>query len=356
MRPNTKNKYNISPKELRTTASGVVCASKLEKQMHEVLERKIPAEEFHTQVKFVLQPGFALPHAPDRIREVSYVADFVLGSLITDSDGSLRPGPGSLVIDAKGVETPIFSRSQKMFAYVYGHEVHAVRSVRQLGLMLSRYADLRRINSTMLEFMKDQMIKNMTAGSALEILGYKKSSGAVSDMTVKLTSTMEPDSPDNVYEQLVRQSIAMLTDNQPELIAHVTALVSDSARYSKCPPKEQLPATIRGVIDKMVTELLGALDKMRTPADERKTKETSETLIPACYNLSLVNGVADFMVLHRVVRISETVVVKPEAKIKNVTASAIKEIIEGKLPLKAWVWRLNLYPGSYDSLRVVPLA
>ncbi len=64
--------------------------------------------DFKLQQEYELQPAYR-NHAGQKIRKISYIADFVLFY----PDGTER------VIDIKGMETPVFKLKKKLFEYKY---------------------------------------------------------------------------------------------------------------------------------------------------------------------------------------------------------------------------------------------
>lgn len=117
-------RYKVSPKEDRTY-DGIVFDSKWEAATYELLKLNLPAPAcIHRQVTFLLQPKFKLEDGKT-IREINYVADFVL-----TKDGNLLPNtvpPGALVIDSKGHLTDIFKLKNKLFMYQYKTVIHQVK-------------------------------------------------------------------------------------------------------------------------------------------------------------------------------------------------------------------------------------
>lgn len=116
-------RYKVSPKEDRTY-DGIVFDSKWEALTYELIKTHIPASHIHRQVTFLLQPKFKLEDGK-AIREINYVADFVL-----TKDGNLLPNtvpPGALVIDSKGHLTDIFKLKNKLFMYQYKTVIHQVK-------------------------------------------------------------------------------------------------------------------------------------------------------------------------------------------------------------------------------------
>jgi hypothetical protein len=76
-------------------------------------------KDFKLQQEFELQPSYT-NHKGNKIRKISYVADFV----IYYNDGTKR------IIDVKGMETPVFKLKKKLFEYKYPElTLECIRSV-----------------------------------------------------------------------------------------------------------------------------------------------------------------------------------------------------------------------------------
>lgn len=98
------NKFKVSPKADRT-ADGITFSSKREMQVYQLLkEAGIP---FELQPRFELQPKFELKGK--KYRSIDYVGDFKI----------TMPGREPIIVDVKGMRTPIYLRSAKMMAYVH---------------------------------------------------------------------------------------------------------------------------------------------------------------------------------------------------------------------------------------------
>ena len=65
-------------------------------------------DSFERQVTFVLQEGFTDKHTGDKIRPITYIADFVV-----------KNGKNTYVVDVKGKETEIFKLKKKLFLYKF---------------------------------------------------------------------------------------------------------------------------------------------------------------------------------------------------------------------------------------------
>ena len=81
-------------------------ASKLESRVYAYLKRVIGKENFTLQPDFVIQEKFRFKGKA--IRAIKYVADF----LVIDGDEEI-------VVDAKGMTTPVFKLKEKMFIHKF---------------------------------------------------------------------------------------------------------------------------------------------------------------------------------------------------------------------------------------------
>jgi len=113
-------KYHVSAKDDRTL-DGIVFASKLEMSCYRFLKDR--GIGFERQTEHVLQDGFE--HEGRRVAPIRYVSDFRIPVL------SGVP----LVVDAKGVITPVFRLKQKLLLK-QGVVISCVRSVAELAALL----------------------------------------------------------------------------------------------------------------------------------------------------------------------------------------------------------------------------
>lgn len=128
--PSTGGKYHVSPRDART-CDGIVFASKLEMSCYRFLkERGIP---FERQTEHLLQDGFE--HAGKMVAPIRYVSDFRIPV----------PGGAPLVVDAKGVVTPVFKLKQKLLLK-QGVVISCVRSVAELAGLLQSHGLLVRLH------------------------------------------------------------------------------------------------------------------------------------------------------------------------------------------------------------------
>tara|TARA_B100000579_G_C22820686_1_gene850457 strand:+ start:1694 stop:2104 length:411 start_codon:yes stop_codon:yes gene_type:complete len=113
------NKYKVSDSAKRS-ADGVVFASKLEMRVYLFLKKTIGLENFTLQPSFELQPGFR--QEGKAIRAIKYVADFLV-----------KDGDEELVVDAKGMVTPVFKIKEKMFKYKFGKTIHLLKTKKDMA-------------------------------------------------------------------------------------------------------------------------------------------------------------------------------------------------------------------------------
>ncbi|SRR6266436_1989122 len=101
------NKY----KAKKTSIDNIVFASKKEADTYLILknlEKRKIIKNLELQKKFVLQKGFADIYG-NKIREISYIADFVY-----ETSENIR-----VVEDVKGIRTPVYILKKKMFLKKY---------------------------------------------------------------------------------------------------------------------------------------------------------------------------------------------------------------------------------------------
>jgi hypothetical protein len=118
--PSGGGKYHISAQEART-CDGIVFASKLEMACYRFLKER--GIVFERQTEHLLQDGFE--HAGKMVAPIRYVSDFRIPV----------PGGVPLVVDAKGVVTPVFRLKQKLLLR-QGVVISCVRSVAELAALL----------------------------------------------------------------------------------------------------------------------------------------------------------------------------------------------------------------------------
>ena len=112
------NKYHVCAVDQRT-ADGIVFSSGREKQAYELLMEK--GIRFTRQNRYVLQEAF-VDVTGKKQREIAYVDDFCL----TGRNGE------DLVMDVKGIRTPIFRLKQKLFLHKFKKEIHCVSKINHL--------------------------------------------------------------------------------------------------------------------------------------------------------------------------------------------------------------------------------
>lgn len=102
------SKYNAKKVEV----DGIKFDSKAEAEYYLHLKEKVDNGEirsFERQIRMTLQEGFYLEGIKGKVRDITYVVDFV----VTKSDGSIT------YIDVKGIETDVFKLKRKMFMHKY---------------------------------------------------------------------------------------------------------------------------------------------------------------------------------------------------------------------------------------------
>lgn len=94
-------------------------ASRLESRVYTYLKTVIGKENFTLQPKFELQPKFKFEDKA--IRAINYVGDFLV-----------KDGEKEIVIDAKGLTTPMFKLKEKMFKYRYGKSILIIKNKKDM--------------------------------------------------------------------------------------------------------------------------------------------------------------------------------------------------------------------------------
>lgn len=124
--PAPHNKYHVSAASERTV-DGRLFDSKLEMRIYQALRPLVDEKLLWLQPEFELQPAFEI--GGRKRRPIVYTADFLLGSPRTDNTEPLLET--QWVLDAKGMQTPVFKMKAKMFEYRYGRSIIQVASVKQ---------------------------------------------------------------------------------------------------------------------------------------------------------------------------------------------------------------------------------
>lgn len=93
--------------------------SKLECNIYKTLQEKYPQIKVELQPKYLLQEKFFFKGKT--IREINYIGDFLI----------VLPNQEVYVVDAKGMETPVFKLKRKMFMLKYGSDIVTIKSVKQ---------------------------------------------------------------------------------------------------------------------------------------------------------------------------------------------------------------------------------
>lgn len=129
-------RYKVSPKEDRTY-DGIVFDSKWEAETFKLLKTLLPEDVFiHKQVNFLIQEKFKL-HSGKTIREINYVADFVITRDKELIDNVIPDD--AYVIDSKGHVTDVFKIKNKMFMYKYRTVIHQVKSAKDVHDVVTSY-------------------------------------------------------------------------------------------------------------------------------------------------------------------------------------------------------------------------
>lgn len=116
-------KYKVSSKEQRTM-DGIVFDSKLEMNVYRALRHY--NIEFEQQKVFVIEENFEFEGK--KHRAIKYLCDF-----------AIIPDSLQLVIDAKGLRTPVFKLKEKLFLKRFGYPITVVSNLNELMLALHKY-------------------------------------------------------------------------------------------------------------------------------------------------------------------------------------------------------------------------
>lgn len=126
------NKYNVSPKESRTS-DGIVFDSKFEMQAYELLKTYLGKQYFSLSPKYELQPGFRNEDGK-KIRAIHYIADFLLTYKGKE-----------YIVDTKGVETDVFKMKEKMFTYTHNKKIYKIKSKKKMLAFICDVKDEKEI-------------------------------------------------------------------------------------------------------------------------------------------------------------------------------------------------------------------
>ena len=109
------NKYKVSQVEKRTE-DGIVFDSRLECRLYIFLRDNVGLEHIEFQPVFELQPKFR-DEDGKAIRAIKYQADFLV-----------KDGDRHMVLDAKGMPTPVYKIKEKMFKYKFNKRIHVIKN------------------------------------------------------------------------------------------------------------------------------------------------------------------------------------------------------------------------------------
>jgi hypothetical protein len=125
-----KNKYGVSDVTKRTE-DGIVFDSRLECRVYIFLRDHIGKENFDLQPKFELQPKFRDKDGK-AIRTISYHADFLV-----------KDGDRELVLDAKGMVTPVYKIKEKIFKYRYDKRIYIIKNNKDMNNFLDKLEHIK---------------------------------------------------------------------------------------------------------------------------------------------------------------------------------------------------------------------
>jgi hypothetical protein len=321
-----KNKYNSAPKEERTWQDKVY-DSKLEMRMHQELLKSFSPEEILTQVRFELQPSYCLDFSPEKQRAINYVADFVIGEVRQDERGNNIPGRNCMVVDAKGMVTSSFVTASKLFEYKFRIPVHAVKTIKKLQSIINQRMKSKEIDS--------KFIKASTPGTKFQVKGYKNSSGEEGDMTLRVIGR-------EGYVELNKKSLDLLEATAAKLIEGTSDEDLEICHSAIKAVKTSLEKAI-GMVEE---NTCGA--RLVT---ERISKEDLQQITP---DLVMVDGDPDKLAFMRLEVIDYVPILSVPQKQAKKTVTALRRILEAALPIGSYRHRINLYPGKYQSLDLLP--
>lgn len=321
-----KSKYNAAPKENRTW-QGKVYDSKLEMRMHQELLNHFAAEDIQTQVRFELQPSYCLDYIPDKQRAINYVADFVLGSIDQDERGNPVPGTNCMVLDAKGMVTSSFVTASKLFEYKFRIPVYAVKTIKQLQSLIKKRMSINEIDS--------KFIQASIPGTLFKVLGYVDSSGNKGNLTARVVGR-------EGYVDLNKRSVEQLDEVVSKLIEGLTG-----------EDLEDMNLAAKGVRSSCL-KAAGLVEENTCGArveTVRLSKENLQQVTPEL--LMLDDDPCKLALLRLEVCDYEPLEVAP-AKKASKSITALRNMIDSHLPIGSYRHRLNLYPGKYQELLILP--
>lgn len=133
--PEARGRYKVSPKQDRTV-DGIVFDSKWEARVFSLLRAKISKKHLHLQPKFLLQAKFRDTNGK-MIREINYVADFLLGPVLKEDE--LPDVNKHFILDAKGHLTEIYKLKEKLFLYKYRTPIFKIKKLSDVSDIIDRY-------------------------------------------------------------------------------------------------------------------------------------------------------------------------------------------------------------------------
>lgn len=312
----SKNKWQVSPKDARTWR-GKVYDSKLEMRMHQELLEHFPEDYVTHQARFILQPSYCLDYVKDKQRALVYTSDFVLGKL-EGKEGDYIPGIGCMILDAKGVILPAFVMAAKLFEYRHRIPIIAVSSMTRLKHYISEHKKSMNVNNKHVEI--------ITRGKPFWVRDYTDSDGNVSDLLVEVIGR-------DGYLNLVRDSKTKLADLTVDLL-EVQA--------------DEL-ATMREAYEKVSASLDKKLGEVEEESAARRN--STETYSPISPDLVIVNGDPEKLAVMRLRLLEQTCKEECGKKANSKGVTLWRKKIESQLPISEYRHRLNLYPGKFSELQ-----
>lgn len=153
-----------------------------------------------------------------------------------------------------------------------------------------------------------------------EIHGYQRSDGSVVNLKVRFL-------PQDGHKQLARESVEVI-DNFGDLID----VMAEGARDA-----------VLASLQKTLAEPVEGVEPVK--------RQSHETLLSISRSQALLDGDPDKLVIFNLEILSEEVLVAPAKIVKSRDEfSASKKKLTAALPISRYCFRLNLYPGKYQTL------
>jgi hypothetical protein len=127
-----QGRIRVSAKEDRTI-DGVVFASKWEARCYKEFRDAFKPGAFTLQPRIELVPKFVGPDG-EKVRNVEYRGDFIFGPERKSPSSPLTQD--HTLIDAKGMEDPVFKLKSKLLRYKFARPIILVKRVKDLRALI----------------------------------------------------------------------------------------------------------------------------------------------------------------------------------------------------------------------------